>query len=209
MTLQRTISLSAQLDISETTETHDFRGPTDLPAATGHDPLLMELVETPAFQRLKEIRFLGSLDRTADPGQFDTRATSTVSASWSCRSGTAANAEYRSRSGVWCVRPHCCTTLAIPLFRTPSSPYSKRSSGSTTIRPPKTSFAAEFPSVRRFLLPCATMEWTWRNWSPLFPEKPCDSMVSFAVRSTSTPLKASSGPTHTCSNPPLLLVRTG
>lgn len=57
-----TIPLSAQLDISAPTRMHDFRGPTDLPAATGNDPLLMELVETPAFQRLKEIRFLGAID---------------------------------------------------------------------------------------------------------------------------------------------------
>ena len=41
---------------------HDFRGPTCLQVATGNDPLLMELVGTPAFQRLKEIRFLGAID---------------------------------------------------------------------------------------------------------------------------------------------------
>ena len=41
---------------------HDFRGPTNLPAATGNDRLLMELIETPAVQRLKEIRFLGAID---------------------------------------------------------------------------------------------------------------------------------------------------
>ena len=59
---QVTIPLSAQLDISAPTRTHDFRGPTDIPAATGNDQLLMELVQTPAFQRLKEIRFLGAID---------------------------------------------------------------------------------------------------------------------------------------------------
>ena len=42
--------------------TDDFRGPTDLPVATGNDRLLMELIETRAFQRLKEIRFLGAID---------------------------------------------------------------------------------------------------------------------------------------------------
>ena len=41
---------------------HDFRGPTDLPAATDNDRLLLELIDTPAFQRLKEIRFLGAID---------------------------------------------------------------------------------------------------------------------------------------------------
>ena len=54
--------MSAQLDIPAPAKTHDFREPTNLPAATAYDPLLMELIETPAFQRLKEIRFLGAID---------------------------------------------------------------------------------------------------------------------------------------------------
>lgn len=54
--------LSAQLDISTPSVTHDFREPTDLLAATGKDPLLMELIDTQAFQRLKDIRFLGAID---------------------------------------------------------------------------------------------------------------------------------------------------
>ena len=57
-----TIPSPAQLAITAPTTMHDFRGPTNLPAATGNDPLLMELVDTPAFQRLKEIRFLGAID---------------------------------------------------------------------------------------------------------------------------------------------------
>lgn len=54
--------MSAQLDITVPKSVHDFRGPTDLRAATGNDPLLMALVKTPAFRRLKEIRFLGAID---------------------------------------------------------------------------------------------------------------------------------------------------
>jgi HD superfamily phosphohydrolase len=46
---------------------HNFRGPANLSVATGNDPLLMELVETPAFQRLKEIRFLGAIDYSRIP----------------------------------------------------------------------------------------------------------------------------------------------
>ena len=56
-----TIPLSAQLD-GPVPKMHDFRGPPDLSVATDNDPLLMELIETPAFQRLKEIRFLGAID---------------------------------------------------------------------------------------------------------------------------------------------------
>ena len=57
-----TIPLSAQLDVTTPVEMHDFRGPTDLSAATGNDQLLMQLIDTWAFQRLKEIRFLGAID---------------------------------------------------------------------------------------------------------------------------------------------------
>ena len=53
---------SAQLDLCSSTGTHSFREPSDLPATTGDDPLLMELIATAAFQRLKEIRFLGAID---------------------------------------------------------------------------------------------------------------------------------------------------
>ena len=41
---------------------HGFREPDDLQRVTGGDPLLLELIETPAFRRLKEIRFLGAID---------------------------------------------------------------------------------------------------------------------------------------------------
>ena len=54
--------LSAQLDISTPPVIHGFREPTDLLAATDKDPLLMELIDTQAFQRLKDIRFLGAID---------------------------------------------------------------------------------------------------------------------------------------------------
>ena len=54
--------LSAQLDITMPPVMHDFREPSDISDATGHDPLLTELIDTPAFQRLKEIRFLGAID---------------------------------------------------------------------------------------------------------------------------------------------------
>ena len=52
----------AQLDLRSSKPTHSFRDPTDIPAITGGDPLLMELVATPAFQRLRQIRFLGAID---------------------------------------------------------------------------------------------------------------------------------------------------
>lgn len=54
--------LSAQLDISTQPVIHGFREPTDLLDATDKDPLLMELIGTQAFQRLKDIRFLGAID---------------------------------------------------------------------------------------------------------------------------------------------------
>lgn len=54
--------LSAQLDISTPPVIHGFREPPDLRNATDKDPLLMELIDTQAFQRLKDIRFLGAID---------------------------------------------------------------------------------------------------------------------------------------------------
>ena len=42
--------------------TSGFREPGDIRNAAGNDSLLLELIETPAFQRLKEIRFLGAID---------------------------------------------------------------------------------------------------------------------------------------------------
>ena len=57
----------AQLDLRSPKPTHSFRGQTDIPTITGGDPLLMELVATPAFQRLREIRFLGAIDYSAVP----------------------------------------------------------------------------------------------------------------------------------------------
>ena len=53
---------AAQLDLHSSRPTHSFRDPADIPVITGGDPLLMELVATPAFQRLREIRFLGAID---------------------------------------------------------------------------------------------------------------------------------------------------
>ena len=53
---------AAQLNITTPPVRHGFREPTDIPGATGNDPLLLELIDTPAFQRLKEIRFLGAID---------------------------------------------------------------------------------------------------------------------------------------------------
>lgn len=41
---------------------HGFREPDDLKLATGGDLLLLELIETPAFRRLKNVRFLGAID---------------------------------------------------------------------------------------------------------------------------------------------------
>ena len=42
--------------------THSFRKPADIQAVTGNDPVVAELTETAAFQRLREIRFLGAID---------------------------------------------------------------------------------------------------------------------------------------------------
>ena len=52
----------AQLDLRSFKPTHSFRDPTDVPAITGGDPMLIELIATSAFQRLREIRFLGAID---------------------------------------------------------------------------------------------------------------------------------------------------
>lgn len=41
---------------------HGFREPGDFRTATGGDELLLELIGTPAFQRLKHVRFLGAID---------------------------------------------------------------------------------------------------------------------------------------------------
>ena len=51
-----------ELDIATPQQTHGFKDPADLRMVTGDDPLLLELIETPAFQRLKTIRFLGAID---------------------------------------------------------------------------------------------------------------------------------------------------
>ena len=53
---------SAQLPFPASSVTHAFRAPTDLCAATGNEPLLLELIGSRAFQRLKDIRFLGAID---------------------------------------------------------------------------------------------------------------------------------------------------
>ena len=60
---EMTTALPAQLDIPTPRVRHGFRVPTnDIPNTAGNDPLLLELIDTPAFQRLKEIRFLGAID---------------------------------------------------------------------------------------------------------------------------------------------------
>ena len=41
---------------------HGFGEPDDLRLVTGGDPFLLELIETPAFRRLKQVRFLGAID---------------------------------------------------------------------------------------------------------------------------------------------------
>ena len=56
------VMTAAQFNITTPPVRHGFREPTDIPGATGNDPLLLELIDTPAFQRLKEIRFLGAID---------------------------------------------------------------------------------------------------------------------------------------------------
>ena len=53
---------SLQLPFPRTSVAHGFREPPDLEAVTGNEPLLLELVASRAFQRLKHIRFLGAID---------------------------------------------------------------------------------------------------------------------------------------------------
>lgn len=53
---------SAHLDLRSPKPTHRFREPADISTVTGNDNFLMELVATTAFQRLREIRFLGAID---------------------------------------------------------------------------------------------------------------------------------------------------
>lgn len=53
---------SLQLPFPASSAAHGFREPGDLKAVTGNEPLLLELIETRAFQRLKHIRFLGAID---------------------------------------------------------------------------------------------------------------------------------------------------
>lgn len=58
-----TTALPAQLDMPTPRVRHGFRAPSnDIPNTAGNDPLLLELIGTPAFQRLKKIRFLGAID---------------------------------------------------------------------------------------------------------------------------------------------------
>ena len=52
----------APLDIATTPATLGFREPADIRVAAGNDPLLLTLIETAAFRRLREIRFLGGID---------------------------------------------------------------------------------------------------------------------------------------------------
>lgn len=60
---EMTTALPAQIDMPTPRVRHGFRAPTDdIPNTAGNDPLLLELIDTPAFQRLKEIRFLGAID---------------------------------------------------------------------------------------------------------------------------------------------------
>ena len=51
-----------ELDIATGRVTHGFRELTDPPSVPGNEPLLRELIGTPAFQRLREIHFLGAID---------------------------------------------------------------------------------------------------------------------------------------------------
>ena len=65
---QRTTEIDARqewlpLDIATSSVAmHGFREPDDLYLVTGGDTLLLELIETPAFQRLKQVHFLGAID---------------------------------------------------------------------------------------------------------------------------------------------------
>ena len=53
---------SHRILLSKANEQGSFRAPQDAPTASGNDPLLLKLILTPAFQRLKHIRFLGAID---------------------------------------------------------------------------------------------------------------------------------------------------
>ena len=57
-----TIVGPASLDFRIPDTVADFRDPSNIRDYLGNDPLLYDLVETSAFQRLKEIRFLGAID---------------------------------------------------------------------------------------------------------------------------------------------------
>ena len=46
---------------------YNFKAPLDLDTEAGADPLLPQLVSTPAFQRLRDIRFLGGIDYARIP----------------------------------------------------------------------------------------------------------------------------------------------
>ncbi len=46
---------------------HQFREPKDIAQATGGTQLLIDLIATKAFQRLKEVRFLGAIDYSEVP----------------------------------------------------------------------------------------------------------------------------------------------
>lgn len=51
-----------ELDIETGRVTHGFRERADTPSVPGNEPLLHDLIGTPAFQRLKGIHFLGAID---------------------------------------------------------------------------------------------------------------------------------------------------
>ena len=51
-----------ELDIATGRVTYGFRELADTPRVPGNDPLLYDLIGTPAFQRLKGIHFLGAID---------------------------------------------------------------------------------------------------------------------------------------------------
>ena len=51
-----------KLDIATAQAVHGFRELTDIPSVPGNELLLRELIGTPAFQRLREIHFLGAID---------------------------------------------------------------------------------------------------------------------------------------------------
>ena len=46
---------------------YNFKAPLDLDAEAGADPLLARIIATPAFQRLRDIRFLGGIDYARIP----------------------------------------------------------------------------------------------------------------------------------------------